>query len=62
MSKWMAQLDLQLVWSNKDGCIKTDIDLFIHVIDTQRHVTRKKHKKWWYLNFAEKMNNENRVY
>ena len=30
----MAQLDKQLVWSNKDGCIETDIDLFIHVIDT----------------------------
>jgi len=42
----MAQLDKQLVWSNKVGCSETDIDLFIHVIVPQRHVTLKKRKKW----------------
>jgi len=41
----MAQLDKQLVWSNKDACSETDIDLFIHVIVPQWHVTLKKKQK-----------------
>lgn len=38
----MVQLDKQLAWSNENGCVETDVDLFIHVTDTQRHVKTQK--------------------
>jgi hypothetical protein len=40
-SKHVTQLDPLTVLPNKVNCVETSIDLFIHIIATQRDVTRK---------------------
>jgi hypothetical protein len=42
LRKQAAQLDTQTLLSNKHSYIESDVDLFIHITDTQRYVTRKK--------------------
>lgn len=41
-SKHVAQLDILSLLYNKDSCVETDTDFFIHIIYTQRDVTGEK--------------------
>jgi hypothetical protein len=47
----LNQTDRQTLLSHKDSCVETDTEWFIHIVDSQRDVTRK---KGLYLNSVKK--------